>query len=157
MGFFALLGVYFGCSRDLPVRGNSQRGATAMMTKTQKEAIAHFQKHGLGYRRISKELNLSLSAVKSYCLRHPVEPELNGCLQCGTPLTLFPHRKRRKFCSEACRTAWWNRNRDKAIRQTTYSVVCTSCGKEFESLKAGRRYCSRQCYADARRKAVSDE
>lgn len=156
-GHFFVLGVYFNGSRDLPVRECPQRGAIAMMTTAQKEAITHLQKQGLGYRRISKELNLSLAAIKSYCLRHPVEPELNVCLQCGTPLTQLPHKKQQKFCSDVCRTAWWNRNRDKAGHQTTYSAVCTFCGKTFDSSKAGRRYCSRQCYADARRKAVSDE
>lgn len=128
-----------------------------MMTTIQKEEINRLQKQGLGYRRIAKELKLSMTAVKGYCQRHPVEPDLDICLQCGRPLTRTPHRKRRKFCSDCCRIAWWNDNRDKASRQTLYSTVCAFCGKSFQSNKAGRVYCSRQCYADARRKAVSDE
>jgi endogenous inhibitor of DNA gyrase (YacG/DUF329 family) len=125
-----------------------------MMTVNQKAEIERLQRLGLGYRKIAAELALSVDAVKSYCRRHPVKPELNDCLQCGTPLKQTPHRKRRKFCSERCRTIWWNHNRDKGQGQTRYASICAFCGKHYVSTKANRQYCSRRCYADARRKAV---
>lgn len=125
------------------------------MTTSEKQDIARLQRGGMGYRRIAAELGLSVDAVKAYCSRHPVPVERNVCLQCGTPLTQKLHTKKARFCSNHCRSAWWNANREKGL-DVGYSYTCPQCGIVFHSPRRNRLYCSRKCYADARRKVVSE-
>lgn len=131
------------------------------MTDHEKTQIVRLQQEGLGYKRIATELRLPVNAVKSYCRRHPVVKEIvpsgsANCLQCGVPLTQLPHRKAKKFCCDKCRMAWWNAHQDQVNRRAYYQLTCQACGRQFESYgKRHRVYCSRACFAQARRKEVS--
>ena len=69
------------------------------------------------------------------------------CLQCGALLTQTPGRKRVKFCSDNCRTAWWNAHPEKVNRRAVYHFTCAHCGKPFTAYgNAKRKYCSHACY-----------
>ncbi len=133
------------------------------MTDQERTQIIQLQNEGLGYKRIAAELNLPVNGVKSFCRRHPVTKDTAsfgsaGCRQCGAPLTQLPHRKAKKFCSDKCRMAWWNSHQDQVNRKAFYTLVCPTCGKEFQSYgKKHRIYCSRACYAQARSKGVRSD
>ena len=120
------------------------------------EVIA-LQKQGLGYRRIASALGLSPNTVKDYCKRHPYIPDIKRCPQCGAVLQNTPHKREKKFCSDKCRLSWWNSHPELVNRKAIYHLTCAHCGKPFDAYgKANKKYCSRICYADARRKGGCD-
>lgn len=77
------------------------------LTNKEKADIMRLQEEGLGYRTIAARLSLPVSSVKSWCRRHPLEEE-DVCLNCGAPVQQTPQKRRRKFCSDHCRNAWWS-------------------------------------------------
>ena len=119
------------------------------MTDKEISKITILQKRGLGYRKIAAITKTPLNAVKSHVVRHPVEPE-DVCMECGKPLTQAEGRIK-TFCSRSCKTKWWNKHPHMLTKQTANTFICPVCGTEFSDY--GRRiYCSRACYAEARRK-----
>ncbi|MCM1232943.1 MAG: RNA polymerase subunit sigma-70 [Ruminococcus flavefaciens] len=126
------------------------------MTSEEKKKIEHLQSQGLGYKRIASTLGLSVNGVKSFCRRHPAKPSAEGiCPVCGAPVVQTPHRKQKKFCSDKCRMVWWKAHPELLNRKAIYHLVCAYCGQPFDSYGNNRRkYCSRRCYDNARRKAV---
>ena len=113
------------------------------------KAITQLQFQGYGYRRIANLLNLPVETVKSHCKRHPLTPakaeKLSLCLQCGADVGQKPHRKKKRFCSDKCRSAWWNAHPADSPGKT--AAVCQFCGKEFPSYPVkNRKFCSRACY-----------
>lgn len=80
------------------------------MTDTQKNLINNLKSQGVGYKAIATRLDLSANTVKSYIKRKSMQNN-SICLNCGTPLTHLPHKRHKKFCSDACRYSWWNRAR----------------------------------------------
>lgn len=112
--------------------------------------IRELQMQGHGYKKIAKILGISENTVKSYCRRHPVE---NSCLQCLRALSHTPGKKRKKFCSDKCRLAWWNTHKEFVKKKTFYTLTCQHCGQLFESYgNSKRKFCSRACFNDSRRK-----
>ena len=123
------------------------------MTRQIQKNIDSLALQGLGYRRIAAELEISPNTVKSYLQRHPVETEYGICPQCGKPVHQTPGRRKRRFCSDGCRMLYWNSHKNQVKRQAYYDCVCLNCGKKFVSYGNSRRkYCSRDCYYEARRK-----
>ena len=62
-----------------------------------------------------------------------------------------PGAKRKMFCSDACRVAWWNCHKDLVTRKAVYMIPCAGCGKVFKSYgNRNRKYCSHGCYINAR-------
>ena len=117
--------------------------------------IMKFRQQGLGYRRIAAVTGYSLNTVKSVCRRAAEQQEEKVCLQCGAKVEQPPHRKEKKFCSDKCRAAWWNSHPERVNRKAFYHLVCAHCGQPFESYgNQNRKYCSRRCYDDSRRKEV---
>lgn len=134
------------------------------MTDAQKENIRFLRCEGFGYRAIAARLGLSENTVKSFCRRNNMsgvaknEPVL-VCRHCGQALLPQPHRKQRKYCSEACRRAWWKAHPELIHKKAYYSLTCTHCNKEFFSYgNKTRKYCSHACYIAARfKKGVSHD
>ena len=132
------------------------------MTKKEKETIQRLQSYGLGYVRISQITSISVDTVKSHCRAHPatsvtqIDVE-NFCRNCGSPIDCsFPVRQR-LFCSDKCRMEWWNSHQNRVNRKAWYTFKCCRCGSEFVSYGNNhRKYCSRKCYADARRNNKND-
>lgn len=57
---------------------------------------------------IAHELDLSINTVKSHIRRHPGMKNAVFCLQCGRAVPQTPGRKQKKFCSNTCRSRYWN-------------------------------------------------
>lgn len=129
------------------------------MTALEKERISQLQQQGYGYKRIATELGLAVNGVKSYCRRHPVTIDTKAeckpgiCQQCGNAINQLPGRKIKRFCSDRCRNKWWNEHQSLVKKKAYYSLVCRFCGRPFQSYGNQKRiYCSRECFAEARRK-----
>ena len=138
-------------------RKNVQYGANATESEVSKmldkQKIRELQVKGLGHRKIAMALGLPENTVKSHCRRHPYIPLEEACLQCKKAIQSTPHKRKKKFCSDACRMTWWNAHQNLVNRKAIYSFTCRQCGKSFESYgKRNRQYCSRACYAQARKK-----
>ena len=119
------------------------------------EAIDQLRYQGLGYRRIAAMLGMPEGTVKSYCRRHPFDIKQKVCFECGTPIQNTPHKREKKFCSDKCRQKWWNSHLDLVKRKAIYHLTCEHCGCVFESYgNDHRRFCSRTCYANYRRKVA---
>ena len=71
------------------------------------------------------------------------------CPNCGALFQPSRKGRRKKFCSEKCRTAWHHRHPNPANwKDTSRIAVCPMCGKEFTATREYgrlRKYCSRAC------------
>lgn len=129
------------------------------MTKQEIETLNLMRSHDKSATDIAIALGLSVNTVRSYIRRHPPKDTVEvGCRQCGKPVMQHKGRKAKYFCSDRCRNAWWNAHPEKVQRKAYYRLACRFCGKEFVSYgNKNRKYCSRLCYADARKsRSVSD-
>ncbi len=129
------------------------------MTKQEIETLNLMRSHDKSATDIAIALGLSVNTVRSYIRRHPPKDTVQvRCRQCGKPVLQAKGRKAKYFCSDRCRNAWWNAHPEKVQRKAYYRLACRFCGKEFVSYgNKNRKYCSRLCYADARRsRSVSD-
>lgn len=125
------------------------------MTDEQKAKITDFRMKGVGYKKIAQEIGLSENTVKSFCRRTsiqkqemaaPTKPD-SVCECCGKPMEQIPGRKKRRFCSDACRQKWWNSHLHLVQRKAVYRLKCHHCGRDFEVYGNSRRkYCSHACY-----------
>jgi len=129
------------------------------MTGEQKKSIIELRKQGLGGAKIAARLGLSANTVKSYIKRNGLQAssgtvnETQGtqCPECGAVIADTKGRQDRRFCSTACRLAWWAANRNLLNRRAWYTLVCAGCGKEFQSYgNDKRKYCGHGCYIRAR-------
>ena len=127
------------------------------MTDYERSGIVALQSEGYGYKRIAKELNLSVNTVKTFCRRRTAAKSDGKvrCLYCKSVVEQTPHRKKKKYCSDSCRIAWWKEHPDMIQRKNSHAYICPECGISFVSKNPGRVYCSRECYANARRKEVA--
>jgi len=123
------------------------------MNDHQKQQIRHLRQLGLGYTKIATGLGLSANTVKSYCQRNNLGATPVGvCGYCAAALRQTPGAKKRRFCSDKCRSRWWATHPEASNRKAFYQFICATCHTGFESYgNANRRYCSRVCAASARR------
>lgn len=120
------------------------------MTNLQKEQIKAMRLQGIGYIKIGEALGISDNTVRSFCRRNGLgETSKNtvACKQCGRPVKVTPKQKPKKFCSDACRTAWWNSHLDCVARKAVYEYTCAHCGNSFTAYgNKNRKYCCHACY-----------
>ena len=124
------------------------------MTNGEKMLIAQHRRQGLGFAEIARKLGMSVNTVKSYCQRNGIKPagktavqSGSTCRQCGNTLEHTPGRKKKQFCSDACRLRWWHEHRD--MSKTAKETKCAACGREFVTDRV-QKYCSHACYIAAR-------
>ena len=124
------------------------------MTNREKMLVAQHRRQGLGYAEIARRLSMSVNTVKSYCQRNGIKPSgktavqsCSTCRQCGNTLEHTPGRKKKQFCSDACRLLWWHEHRE--MSKTARDAKCAACGREFVTDRA-QKYCSHACYIAAR-------
>ena len=143
------------------------------MNSIEREQIVALRASGQSYARIAGALGLSVNSVKSFCRRNalnsgvgkPVEQiesettqNATFCEQCGQLTVQTPGRKHKRFCSDGCRTAWWNAHRTQVCRKTTRTFCCARCGVQFSRYGVTKRsFCSRSCASAARRKEFAHD
>lgn len=131
------------------------------MTDNQKIQITKLRIAGEGYGKIAKKLDIPLNTVKSFCRRNDISSDITPatkvtvgitrCENCGGEIRQIAKQKRKRFCCDKCRNAWWNRHLEQVKRKAVYHFICPQCGKEFRIYGDKRRkYCSHSCYLDAR-------
>lgn len=127
------------------------------MNDEQQQKIISLRRDGAGYGSIATELGVSINTVKSFCRRNSLTAPKTGtaCEECGKPITQNPGRKRKRFCSDACRNKWWNTHLDLVRRKANYTFTCPACGKEFMVYgDSHRKFCSHDCYIAYRFRGV---
>lgn len=131
------------------------------MNDMQKSQIINMRADGIGYRAIAKELDISENTIKSFCRRNNLTktesvvvvtiPERASekviCKNCGKIVPQNDKRKKKQFCSDKCRMAWWNSHREEVHHKKITTVVCPGCNKKFQVYgNTDRKYCSHACY-----------
>lgn len=113
-----------------------------------KNQIKQMRSVGYGYKRIAKELDLTLSVIRYACSKLSDEDLLEGrCEKCGLKIKSFKGKKRKRFCSDQCRWDWWNQHYKDIQRKAFTTHQCKCCAKEFTSYGNNKRvYCSHACY-----------
>ncbi len=120
-------------------RGGLSSERSMTMTAVERESITYLQAQGLGYKRIASRLGLPTNTVKSFCSRNTPVPQENLCAQCGCSLIQNPGRRQKRFCSNACRMAWWRAHPNLLDRKVFYDMSCAYCGGSFKSYGNPRR------------------
>ena len=125
------------------------------MTNAERDCIIRYRQSGKSCAEIARVLGLSANTVKSFCQRNRMAPstqaELSAlsetvCLCCGEKIEILPHRKTKRFCSDACRYAWAYSHRILGP-QNAIQKQCAACKKSFFSYPSShRKYCSHGCY-----------
>lgn len=77
-----------------------------MMPIQTRRTIEQMRMSGLGPTQIARQLGLSVNTVKSHIQRH-MRPE-DRCPVCGKPVMHFPSHRKKKYCSDRCRSQFWN-------------------------------------------------
>ena len=133
------------------------------VTNAEMNYIIRHRRAGKGCAEIARTLGLSANTVKSFCRRNSIVPDEQAsptdsaetkCLQCGKAVIRSPHRKAKRFCSDACRLTWWHSHRD--LARNALERRCRYCGMVFHSVRE-QKYCSRRCYFAARYGGTSSE
>lgn len=113
--------------------------------------ILKLKKSGLSYADISKRLNVPIGTVKSIVSRNKGRTIVNICKCCGKELIDAPHHKTKKFCSNECKSKWWNKNRQNHKSKSKKECICNCCGTTFYDYEwRNRVYCSVECYKKVR-------
>ena len=132
------------------------------MTKEEKMQTAALRGQGLGYKKIADIVGVTKDMVRSYCRTQKleaagtndvsvIEKMKNGsaCLFCGKEIVTGGKGRRRKFCSEECRRAYWKKHVDEKQKRPSalYVKMCPYCGKTFEVYgDMNRKYCCHEHY-----------
>lgn len=122
------------------------------MESVDKDAIIFLRGQGFGYGSISARLGIPESTIKSFCRRQGIAAGTPGkrpdaCQHCGAAIEQNIKYKPKKFCSDACRTLWWNSHLRLVNRKAYYAITCAHCGTVFQSYgNKHRRFCCHPCY-----------
>ncbi|MGO5577519.1 sigma factor-like helix-turn-helix DNA-binding protein [Catenibacterium mitsuokai] len=127
------------------------------MTDKEKQIITLYREQGMSYTKISTLMDISINSIKTYCKRHSLggirahkhqnDTQVLPCDYCGMPVIQNPGRKRKRFCNDRCRNAWWREHSDLVKKKANYDCVCINCGKHFIAYgNKERKYCSHECY-----------
>jgi len=124
------------------------------VTVEEKKLLLELKKSGMGYKRISAFTGLPLGTVRTFFYRQASQNDITVplCQQCGNPLKTGTVKRERRFCSDHCRMRWWAEHKDQMNCIAGKHLICPWCNKEFVVYgKKKRVYCSRDCYAAARK------
>lgn len=112
--------------------------------------IKELRQQGWGYKKIAKELSITIGTVRYACSKDENDPELiSNCKNCGLKIKSLKGKKSKIFCSDKCRLTWWNNNQNKVDKKAYYSHQCIHCNKKFSAYGNNKRlYCSQECYIE---------
>lgn len=97
--------------------------------------------------RLIAEQERSAITTEQSNFTEAVTAEKNQCLQCGKEIAPASGRKKKKFCSDACRSKWWAAHPEQIRHKSNRTINCAFCGKVFQVHGGQRRkYCSHDCY-----------
>ena len=125
------------------------------MTQSDRDKIQRLRLEGKSYTQIADTLQISRNTVKSVCQRMGIKQadvlvenhDSEHCRHCGRILLQNETGKRKLFCSDLCRRAWWKQHRDKIKLKSAAKAKCAFCGRVFEDYeKNHRKYCCHTCY-----------
>ena len=128
-----------------------------ILINAHRQRIEYLRSKGESYAAIADSLGISVNTVKSHCRRNnfgagSIDNPVNTCDNCGKSLIHTPGSKRKRFCSDKCRMAWWAKHPDAVNRKAIYHFTCAVCGTSFESYgNARRKYCSKACFGMSKR------
>ena len=130
------------------------------MTGEQREKITQMRREGAGYSTIAEAIGIPKDTVKTFCQQNgiggnkaPWAAARDGkhCPECGMKLEQTYRAKPKRFCSDACRRAWWNHHQKQLRSEKVRNFVCEKCGKTFTAYgSSNRKYCCYDCYAAMR-------
>ena len=126
-----------------------------MMEINQRCKIEQMRSSGASYSSIAAALNLSINTVKSHCRRNKIKKEAISdntiCSNCGGQITQKVGSKKRRFCSDKCRKAFWKAHPEQLNKKALYPTTCVHCGAIFLSYgNKNRKFCSHPCYISTR-------
>lgn len=84
------------------------------MVNDNKLKIIELREKGYGYKKIAKELGISVGSVRHACEQAEANITKEHCLYCGKEMTSIPGKKRKRFCSDKCRYDYWNKQKKEA-------------------------------------------
>lgn len=123
------------------------------ITQEQKDSIKILRLEHWGYKRISKELDLSHDQVRDYCRTNkgmlagrmalPVVKKTRECAVCGEAYVWSDEWHNVKCCSEDCVAILKERKAEERVIKRL--VVCSTCGLVFERTGSRQVYCSERC------------
>lgn len=131
------------------------------MTDAQAKQIQDFRVKGIGYKAIASVLGLSRDMVRIYCKSNGLggygaeavgnTQQGNACPYCSQTIRQPATGRKRKFCSDNCRRAWWAIHPMDARKSAFYDKTCLYCGQPFTIYgNKTRRYCRHNCYVHDR-------
>jgi len=75
------------------------------------KVIEMLYERGLTASEISRCIGVASSTVRSHINRHCLTRETSPCDMCGVQVVQVSGRKKKRFCSDRCRMAYWNQQR----------------------------------------------
>ena len=131
------------------------------MNAEKKNDVRQLRNNGASYQKIADLLGLSVNTVKSFCQRNGIAPAetvksrkdqvLCRCKQCNCILRYTAGKKKKLYCSDSCRSKWWNAHTALISHKQANDYICAGCGKAFQAFGAKpRKYCSIDCYRKSR-------
>jgi len=140
----------------------------SFLTADEKERIQQLRLEGLSYTQIASAIGVHRNTIKSFCRRNMLGDSLTSggvcnsdqstaCKYCGKKLHQIRGQKPKKYCSDKCRFAWWNENREAMKKKALYKYKCAYCNREFESYGSkNRKFCGHTCYIASRFEKAGD-
>lgn len=131
------------------------------MLDEMKSQVILLRQHGMKPRQIAQYTGAPVSSAWSICRNEklksfPADEGLlekiekhKACAYCGETLMQPMTGRRKRFCSDQCRRAYWKAHRDEMKKnpKSVYTKMCPFCGKTFEVYgNRKRKYCCHEHY-----------
>ena len=88
--------------------------------------------------RLEDSVDLNRDTIKSYCRRYGIGVDADNvyknipyCKNCGVKIVQPPKKKKKIFCCDKCRNAWWTAHLDKINKKAMYTHICVYCKKSL--------------------------
>lgn len=129
------------------------------MNEEKSVEIRSLRQNGMSMRKLVEYTGETIATIRAQCKDiNPVRENKDlpdqiekkeACAYCGRMMEQPKKGRPRRFCSDACRRAYWKANRDlmKQNPEAVYTKVCAYCGKTFTSYgNKNRKYCCHEHY-----------